>query len=80
MSFAIIRGKSGRRHEVDFEEDALRVEVHASDETIEIFVEADTNELPEERRRFALITSLVTCSAKLLPGPQNETTRAFESG
>jgi hypothetical protein len=27
----------------------------ATDETVEIFVEADTNELPEERRRFALI-------------------------
>ena len=25
----------------------LRVEVHASDETVEIFVEADTDELPE---------------------------------
>ena len=55
MSHAIIRGKSGRRHEVDFESCALRVEVYASDETIEIFVEADTAELPEERRRFALI-------------------------
>ena len=56
MSHAIIRGKSGRRHEVDFEGCALRVEVHASDETVEIFVEADTDELPEEQRRFALIT------------------------
>jgi hypothetical protein len=27
----------------------------ATDETVEIFVEADTNELPENRRRFALI-------------------------
>ena len=57
MSHAIIRGKSGRRHEVDFESCALRVEVYASDETIEIFVEADTAELPEERRRFALINT-----------------------
>jgi hypothetical protein len=55
MSHAIIRGKSGRRHEVDFEGCALRVEVHASDETVELFVEADTAELHEERRRFALI-------------------------
>ena len=55
MSHAIIRGKSGRRHEVDFEGCALRVEFHASDETVEIFVEADTDELPEKRRRFALI-------------------------
>ena len=46
MSHAIIRGKSGRRHEVDFKGCALRVEVHASDETVEIFVEADTDELP----------------------------------
>lgn len=44
MSHAIIRGKSGRRHEVDFEESALRVEIHVSDETIEIFVEADAAE------------------------------------
>jgi hypothetical protein len=55
MSYAIIRGKSGRRHEVDFEGSALRIEIHASDETVEIFVEADTNELPEEQRRFVLI-------------------------
>jgi CYTH domain-containing protein len=57
MPHAIIRGKSGRRHEVDFEGSALRVEVYAGDETAEIFVEADTDELPEERRRFALINS-----------------------
>ena len=66
MSHAIIRGKSGRRHEVDFEGCALRVEVHASDETVEIFVEADTDELPEGRRRFALINiprHLFLCSA-----------------
>jgi hypothetical protein len=55
MPHAIIRGKSGRRHEVDFEEGALRVEIYASDETVEIFVEADADELPQERRRFALI-------------------------
>lgn len=33
----------------------MRIEIHASDETVEIFVEADTNELPEEQRRFVLI-------------------------
>src|SRR5262249_27426640 len=33
----------------------VRVEVYASEETIEIFVEADFETLPEERRRFALI-------------------------
>ena len=55
MSHAIIRGKSGRRHEVDFGDSPVRVEVHASEETVEIFVEADFETHAEERRRFALI-------------------------
>ena len=55
MTHAIIRGKDGRRHEVDFEDSPVRVEVYASDETIEILVEADTETQPEERRRFALL-------------------------
>jgi hypothetical protein len=55
MTHAIIRGKNGRRHEVDFGDSPVRVEVYASDETIEIFVEADFETLAEERRRFAII-------------------------
>jgi hypothetical protein len=55
MTYAIIRGKNGRRHEVDFGDSPVRVEVYASEETIEILVEADFESLPEERRRFALI-------------------------
>ena len=55
MSHAIIRGKNGRRYEVDFEDSPVRVEVHASEETIEIFVEADFEIHAEERRRFAII-------------------------
>ena len=31
------------------------IEVYASEATVEIFVEADFETLPEERRRFALI-------------------------
>ena len=46
MSHAIIRGKSGRRHEVDFEDSPVRVEIYASDETVEIVMEADSDELP----------------------------------
>jgi hypothetical protein len=30
MAYAIIRGKNGRRHEVDFGSSPLRAEVHAS--------------------------------------------------
>ena len=55
MSHAIIRGKNGRRHEVDFGDASVRVEIHASEETVEIFVEADFETLPEERRRFAIV-------------------------
>ena len=55
MSHVIIRVANLRRHEVDFGEDAISVSVHASDEVIKIFIEADGENRPEERRRFALV-------------------------
>jgi hypothetical protein len=55
MTHAIIRGKNGRRQEVDLGDSPVRVEVYASEETIEIFVEADFETLAEERRPFAII-------------------------
>ncbi len=55
MAHAILRGKNNRRYEVDFGDAPLRVEVHASDETVEIFVEADYETHAEERRRFAIL-------------------------
>jgi hypothetical protein len=55
MTHAIIRGKNRRRHEIDFGDSPVRVEVHASEETVEIFVEADFETHAEERRRFAII-------------------------
>jgi hypothetical protein len=55
MPYAIIRGKNGRRHEVDFGDAAIRVEIHSSDDIVEIFIEADSETRPEERRRFALL-------------------------
>jgi hypothetical protein len=55
MSHAIIRGKNRRRHEVDFGDSPVRVEIYASEETVEIFVEADFETHAEERRRFAII-------------------------
>ena len=61
MAYAIIRGKSGRRHEADFGSSPLRVEVHASEETVEIYIyiyiiEADTDTRPEHLRRFAIVS------------------------
>jgi hypothetical protein len=55
MPHAIIRGANGRRHEVEFGDAPVRVEIYASEETVEIFIEADFDTLPEERRRFALV-------------------------
>ena len=55
MAHAIIRKMDGRRHEVDFGDSPVRVEVYASEETVEIFVEADFETHAEERRRFAII-------------------------
>jgi hypothetical protein len=55
MTHAIIRGANGRRHEVDFGDAPVRVEIYASEETVEIFIEADFETHPEQRRRFALL-------------------------
>jgi hypothetical protein len=55
MSYAIIRGQNGRRHEVDFGDAPIRVQIHASEETVEIFVEADFETHAEERRCFAIV-------------------------
>ena len=64
MPYAIIRRKNGRRHEVDFGDEAVRVEIHSSEETVEIFIEADFETLPEGRRRFAILTFRGTCLAR----------------
>jgi len=55
MPYAILRGENGRRHEVDFGNAPVRVEIYPSEETVEIFIEADFEKLPEECRRFALL-------------------------
>jgi hypothetical protein len=55
MPYAIIRGSNGRRHEVDFGDAPVRVRISSSEETVEIFIEADFETLPEGRRRFAIL-------------------------
>jgi hypothetical protein len=47
MPYAIIRGKNGRRHEVDFGDAPVRVQIYSSEETVEIFIEADFETLPD---------------------------------
>jgi hypothetical protein len=55
MPYAIIRGANGRRYEVDFGDAPVRVRISSSKETVEIFIEADFETVPEERRRFAIL-------------------------
>ena len=55
MPHAIIRGANGRRQEVDFGDASVRVEIYPSEETVEIFIEADFDTMPEEDRRFVLL-------------------------
>jgi hypothetical protein len=57
MSHAIIRGKSGRRHEVDFEDSPVRVEIYASEETVEIVAEADSDKLACRLELFTTCTA-----------------------
>jgi hypothetical protein len=68
MPYAIIRGKNGRRHEVDFGDSPIGVEVYASEETVEIFVEADFETSREERRRLQCL------NARKPPRSSRETT------
>jgi len=55
MPHAIIRGGNGRRHEVDFEDAEIRIEVYSSDETVEIVVEAVNDLVTSDCGRFALL-------------------------
>ena len=56
MPHAIMRGRNGRRHEVDFGDTPVRVEIYSSEETVEILIEADFETVSEQRRRFALLS------------------------
>lgn len=52
MSYAIIRGANGRRHEVDFGEDEITMSAHASSEVVELVVEALDTDRPSHKHRF----------------------------
>jgi hypothetical protein len=56
IPYAIVRGGNGRRHEVDFGDAPVPVEVYSSEETVEIFIQTDFEELPQEHRRFAFLS------------------------
>lgn len=55
MSFAINCGSNGRRHEVDFGDDRITVDVAAGSSTVQITVEAPHDRAPSDKRRFATL-------------------------
>jgi hypothetical protein len=55
MPYAIIRGGNGHKHEVNFADTEIRIEVYSSDETVEIVVEAINDLAPSDGRPFALL-------------------------
>lgn len=55
MSHVIIRGNNGRRHEVDFDNAEITVEVYANEENVELVIEALDEGHPSEKTRFALV-------------------------
>jgi hypothetical protein len=46
VSFAVIRGRNGRRHEVDFGDEAIEIDVAIGSETVQITVEAIHDQAP----------------------------------
>lgn len=55
MAHVIIRGGNGHRHEVDFENADITVELHASVDHVELVIEAPDDEAPSDKKRFALV-------------------------
>ena len=55
MPHAIVIGANGRRHEVDFEDAEVTIEVFAGETTIEIVIESQNDLAPSHRKRFALL-------------------------
>ena len=55
MAYAIIRGANGRRHEVDFEDAKITVEIFFGEDTVEIAMESPHDLAPSDKRRFALL-------------------------
>jgi hypothetical protein len=61
MAHVIIRGGNGRRHEVDFEDADIIVELHASEDHVELVIEASDSDAPRERNASPWSTSPGIC-------------------
>lgn len=48
MAHAIIRGKNGRRYEVEFDDNAMSLAIHLGEENVEIIAESLGDLMPRE--------------------------------
>ena len=55
MSFAIIRGSDGRRHEVNFGDAEVEVDVVIGSEMVQITIDATKDPAPLHKRQFATV-------------------------
>ena len=55
MSFAILRGRNGRRHEADFGDDRVTVDVTSGESTVQITVVMADYPAPSHRCPFAML-------------------------
>ena len=55
MAHAIFLGANGRRHEVEFHDAEVTVEVFFGEQTVEIVAEASDPLVPSDKKRFALL-------------------------
>ena len=69
MAHAILRGANGRRHEVDFGDAELTIEVYAGEATIEIVIEAPNDLSPASALLFS------TCHASNFLQPSDKPPR-----
>jgi hypothetical protein len=56
MAHAIIRGRNGRRVEVEFAENAMSFAIHLGEENVEIVLESLGDLMPQSGRRMALLS------------------------
>jgi len=74
MPHAIIRGENGRLCEVEFGDTPVRVEIHASEETVEIFIGGISIRSRRNVGASLLSTFPATCLAKR-PAQQRDVSR-----
>jgi hypothetical protein len=55
MAHAILRGANGRRHEAEFDDAEITVEIFFGEDAVEIVVESPHHPAPSDKRRFALV-------------------------